>query len=69
MKLPAILTLVATLLSSSSLLPAQEIPKMPPPVKEHEWLKQLEGEWTSEFECFMPGEKEAVKGKGTETAR
>jgi hypothetical protein len=69
MKLPLILSLSAMLLSSSSHLSAQEIPKMPAPVKEHEWLKQLEGEWTSEYEAFMPGQKESVKGKGSESAK
>jgi hypothetical protein len=69
MKLPLILSLAVLLLSGPALLPAQEIPKMPAPVKEHEWLKQLEGEWESEYEAFMPGATDPMKGKGTESAK
>jgi hypothetical protein len=45
---------------------AQEPPK---PQKEHEWLKRLEGEWTTECEAVMEPGKPAVKSKGTETTR
>lgn len=40
---------------------------MPKPTKEHEWLKQLAGEWTSECEASMPN-GETMKAKGTEKA-
>lgn len=39
------------------------------PQKEHEWLKQLEGEWVNEAEMVMGPGKPAMKSKGTETAR
>ena len=43
-------------------------PEMPKPVKEHEWLKQLAGDWTGEGECFMePGKP--LKCSSTETAK
>lgn len=68
MKLSIILSLFI-LLGGAPMVRAQEIPEMPKPVKEHEWLKQLEGEWESEMEVHMPGADTPVKGKGTETGR
>ena len=50
-------------------LGAQEMPEMPKPLKEHEWLKQFEGEWTSTSEIHLPGAAEPVKGKGTESGK
>lgn len=38
------------------------------PQKEHEWLQQLVGEWTSESECDM-GPDQPSKFRGTETVR
>lgn len=49
-------------------LSAQQMPEMPKPLKEHEWLRKFEGEWTSTSEMHMPGQ-EPVKGKGTESAK
>ena len=57
------LTLVAALLL------AQDAPPMPKPTKEHEWLKQLEGEWTTEGECVGGPGQPPVKMKGSESAR
>ncbi len=36
------------------------------PEKQHEWLKQLVGEWTCEGECFMGPDQPPMKNKGTE---
>jgi hypothetical protein len=48
---------------------ADEAPKGPQPTKEHEWLKQLEGEWVTEAEsAAIPG-MPAMKIKGTESVR
>jgi hypothetical protein len=48
---------------------AQDFPKPPPPQKEHEWLKQLEGEWECDGEITMEPGKPPVKTKGTESVR
>jgi hypothetical protein len=47
----------------------EDAPKMPAPLKEHVWLKQLEGEWESEAEAIMEPGKPPVKSKGTESVR
>ncbi|HEY2786608.1 MAG TPA: DUF1579 domain-containing protein [Fimbriiglobus sp.] len=62
-----ILGLVGPLLVAVSAT-AQEIPK-PTITKEHEWLKQLEGEWITESEAVMEPGKPPLKFKGTETVR
>lgn len=49
--------------------PKDGMPPMPKPQKEHEWFKQLEGEWTTESEMFMGPDQPPVKSKGAETVR
>ncbi len=39
------------------------------PQKEHEWLRQLVGEWESEVECAVDPAKPPQKTKGTESGR
>ena len=48
---------------------AQEQPKPPSPQKEHEWLKQLEGEWVTDSEAVMAPGQAPVKCKGHEVVR
>jgi hypothetical protein len=48
---------------------AQGQPKLPPPQKEHEWLKQLEGEWVTESEAVMSPGQAPVKCTGSEVVR
>jgi len=36
------------------------------PEKQHEWLKQLVGEWTMESECMMGPDQPPLKSTGTE---
>jgi hypothetical protein len=60
---------VAAVLVGGAVTRGQEAPKMPAPQKEHEWLKQLEGEWETEADMVMEPGKPAVKVKGTESIR
>lgn len=39
------------------------------PQKEHDWLQQLVGEWTSEMDCAMGPDQPRQKSKGRETVR
>jgi hypothetical protein len=47
---------------------AQEMPEMPKPQKEHEWLRQFAGTWENEGEATPPGQP-TVRFNGTETTR
>jgi hypothetical protein len=64
-------TLVVAIIAiaNSSNLSAQELPKFPGPVKEHEFLHQFVGEWESEMESEMGPGQPAMKCKGTMTSR
>src|SRR5688572_24337775 len=65
-----IITVIAmALLGSAAFSQAQEIPKMPAPVKEHAWLQKFVGKWEAEAEIIMEPGKPAMKSKGTETVR
>jgi hypothetical protein len=43
--------------------------QMPKPQKEHQWLKQIVGEWDSECEMFMEEGQPPQKSKGTESGK
>jgi hypothetical protein len=60
---------VCALALASSGLCAEEMPEMPKPQSEHQWLEQFAGTWETEMECTMGTDKEPMKTKGTETAR
>jgi hypothetical protein len=65
-----VLALAAAVLAGSAWSWAKDdAPKMPSPRKEHEWLKQLAGEWDTESEMVMGPGKPTVKTKGTESTR
>lgn len=63
----AVAGLIAAVLVGT--VPAQEAPKAPTPTKEHQWLKQLEGEWTMEGEASMGPDQPKIKMKAVETIR
>jgi hypothetical protein len=69
MRKMVVLAMVAAVLVGGAVARAQEAPKLPAPQKEHEWLKQLEGEWETEAEMFVEPGKPPVKSKGTESVR
>ena len=74
MKKLAACACVVVFVSALAVRAAQEqpqvpIPGLPTPQKEHEWLKQLAGEWQYEGECTMAPGQPPVKTTGTETGR
>jgi hypothetical protein len=69
MKNFAVAGFVAAVLVSGAASRAQDAPKMPAPKKEHEWLRQLDGEWESVAEMVMEPGKPPVTSKGTESVR
>lgn len=63
--------LTAALAIGAAALQAQdapEMPAMPKPQKEHEWLKKFVGEWTCEGECSAPDGSKG-ESQGEETTR
>jgi hypothetical protein len=64
-------TAVATLLGLALALNgyAQELPQMPKPQKEHEWLQKFAGEWTSEAKASFGPDQPEMTCTGTADAR
>jgi hypothetical protein len=60
---------VLLLLTAVNSILAQEVPQMPVPHKQHEWLQQLAGEWDSECEIHMAAGQPPITSKGVEKAR
>lgn len=46
-----------------------EMGDLPPPQKEHEWLRRFVGEWDAELEMFGAPDQPAMRTKGSEQAR
>jgi uncharacterized protein DUF1579 len=68
MKRTVIASAALALMAGLVVRAAQEAPEMPKPGKQHEWLQQLVGEWTSKGVCDMPdGSK--MELTGTESVR
>src|SRR5258705_7803884 len=63
-----IIACLALLLVTFAFARAADDMKMPMPQKEHEWLKQLAGEWDLEISVQEPG-KDVMKMKGTESVK
>ena len=68
MKKIVMIGFVVVLMAIVRVRAADETAKMPVPQKEHEWLKQLAGEWDLEIAMQEPG-KDLVREKGTENVR
>jgi hypothetical protein len=60
---------LVVLVAMAGRVAGQDVPKPDVPKKEHEWLKQLEGEWVSECEMVMAPGQPAEKAKATESVR
>lgn len=68
MKRISIVSLSLALFAISAIARAQQQPELPKPQKEHEWLQQLVGEWTTEGEGQVaPGQ--TIKCTGTESVK
>src|SRR5688572_9167257 len=65
----SMIVLLGAALTAGTAVYTQDMPEMPKPRKEHEWLQQLVGEWTSEAEATMDPSKPPMKLKGTESSR
>lgn len=61
--------LAVALSAAATLVHAQDASAMPQPTREHEWLKQLIGEWDYDVEGFMGPGQPPMKRKGTEAFR
>ena len=46
----------------------EEMPEMPKPTEQHDWLQKLVGEWTTATEIYLPG-GEIMNTTGTESVR
>lgn len=57
------------LLAGAALGAEPEMPKLPEPQQEHEWLMQLVGEWDAEVEMFKEPGQPPEKSQGTESVR
>jgi len=60
---------LALLLCTVAVAQDAAAPQFPQPQKEHEWLKQLAGEWDAEGECVMGPGQPPMKMKATITGR
>ena len=69
MKRIALAGCVAVMLAGVGVHASQEGSPMPKPVKEHEWLQQIVGEWDAVVEVKMDPAKPPEKSKGTESGR
>ena len=60
---------VFALVGGATLLASQDMPEMPGPQKEHEWLQQLVGEWETESEVNAGPDQPGQTFKGKESVR
>jgi hypothetical protein len=62
-------TALCALVMSATGLFAEDMPQMPEPAPQHEWLKKFAGEWNVVSEIHMTPGEEPVRGTGSESAR
>jgi hypothetical protein len=62
----ASLTLLLSI--GTALCCAQDVPQLPQPQKEHQWLERFVGEWVSETEAKMGPDQPVMKCEGTQRA-
>ena len=48
---------------------AQEIPEIPKPQQEHQWLEQLAGEWNAVMECSMGPDQPPMKAEAIQSSK
>ena len=60
---------LSVLLFGGAVCESQEMPQMPAPQKEHEWLQRLAGQWESDAEATFGPDQPPMKCKGTQRAR
>jgi hypothetical protein len=64
-----ILSLFCVLVVSSSVAAWGQTPEFPVPQKEHQWLEQFAGKWTSQSKSIAFGEQPAMECSGEAQAR
>ena len=69
MRLPIVLAAAWALFGVGTVAVAQEMPELPKPQKEHQWLEQLAGEWNAMIEGTMGPDQPPIKSEGTQSAK
>lgn len=69
MRLYMIALTAFALMGASTLVRAQEMPELPKPQKEHQWLAQLAGDWEAEIECQMGPGQPPMKSQATQSSK
>jgi len=59
----------AALAASAVVLADAQVPESPPPTPQHQWLKQLIGEWETVSEMSLGPGQDPIRCTGTETVR
>lgn len=57
------------LVCAASIAFAQEMPELPKPQKEHQWLAQLAGDWEAAIECSMGPGTPPMKAEATQSSK
>jgi hypothetical protein len=69
MRLFTIALTAFALVSVSTMAMAQEMPELPKPQQEHQWLAQLAGDWEAEIECQMGPGQPPMKSQATQSSK